>query len=102
MKIPTGEGNKIMHVSLKIGEGYLYGSNSSEAFGQHTVVGNNFSISVDANSVEEADRLFNGHSAGKVTMLINKTFWGECFGMFRDKFDINWMVNFDTNESKME
>lgn len=88
---------KIMHVSLPIStETVLMGSDTMEAMGQTTTVGNNFSISINATSKEEADNLFNGLSAdGKVTMPMNKTFWGAYFGMFTDKFGINWMINFD-------
>ena len=72
------------------------GSDSSDAFGQATIVGNNFTISVNTGSQEEADKLFNGLSAdGKVTMPMNKTFWGSYFGMFVDRFDIQWMVSFE-------
>lgn len=95
--MPESEGEKIMHVSLPISkETILMGSDSSEAYGQATIIGNNFSISINTDSTEEADRLFNGLSAGgTVTMPMNKTFWGAYFGMFTDKFGINWMINFD-------
>lgn len=97
--MPASEANKIMHVSLPISkETILMGSDSSEAFGHATVMGNNFSISINAASTKEADKLFNGLSAGgKVTMPLEKTFWGAYFGMFVDKFGIQWMVNFDEN-----
>jgi PhnB protein len=96
-EMPAAEGNKIMHISLPISkETTLMGSDTSEAFGQANVVGNNFSISINADSKEEADKLFNGLSAGgTVTMPMDKTFWGAYFGMFTDKFGINWMVNHD-------
>ena len=56
---------------------------------------NNFSISITADSKEEADKLFNGLSAGgKVIMPMSKTFWTDSFGTFTDKFGINWMVSF--------
>ena len=96
------EGEKIMHVSLPISnETILMGSDNSETFGQTTIMGNNISLSINAESKEEADRLFNELSSdGKITMPMNSTFWGAYFGMFIDKFGINWMVNFDTDESK--
>lgn len=96
------DGNKIMHVSLPISkETVLMGSDSSESWGQATVMGNNFSISINTESKDEADRLFSGLSAGgKVTMPMEKTFWGAYFGMFTDKFGIQWMVNFDENPMK--
>lgn len=91
------DGEKVMHVSLPISrETVLMGSDSSEAFGQATIIGNNFSVSINTDSQEEADKLFGGLSVGgKVTMPMSKTFWGAYFGMFTDKFGIQWMVNFD-------
>lgn len=96
-KMPEAAKNLIMHVSLPISEGHvLMGSDSSEAFGQSTIVGNNISVSINTQSEDEAHKLFNGLSAGgKVTMPLEKTFWGALFGMFTDKFGINWMVNYD-------
>ena len=97
--VPEAEGEKIMHISLPISkETILMGSDSSEAFGQATIVGNNFTISVNTGSQEEADKLFSGLSAGgKVTMPMSKTFWGSYFGMLADKFNIQWMVSFEQN-----
>ena len=93
------EGNKIIHVTLPIGDGsILMGSDSNSASGE-IAFGENISLSINAQSKVEADKLFNGLSAGgKVTMPMNDTFWGAYFGMFADKFGINWMVNFDENE----
>jgi len=95
--VPESEKNKIMHVSLPISaETNLMGSDSSEAFGKATVVGNNFSISINAAGREEADKLFAGLSAGgTVTMPMAVTFWGAYFGMLTDKFNIQWMINVD-------
>mgnify|MGYP002136112084 FL=1 len=94
------DGNRIMHVTLPISDGYvLMGSDSNSASGEVTF-GENVSLSINAKSKEEADKLFNGLSAGgSVTMPMNQTFWGAYFGMFADKFGIHWMVNFDKNEN---
>jgi len=90
--------NRIMHVSLPIGSSILMGSDTHPRYGD-VGFGDNFSVSVNAESREEADKIFNGLSAGgKVEMPINDTFWGSYFGMFKDKFGINWMVSFDKNE----
>lgn len=91
------DANKIMHVSLPISkETMLMGSDTSGEWAFNFIQGNNFSVSINAESKEEADKLFNGLSAGgQVTMSMNSTFWGAYFGMFADKFGINWMVNFD-------
>jgi PhnB protein len=64
------------------------------------VQGNNFSLSLTVYSKEETDRLFNGLSAGgTVTMPLADTFWGDYFGMFTDKFGINWMISFATEQA---
>lgn len=96
--VPASEGEKIMHVSLPIGQGtFLMGSDASEACGQATA-GNNFSISISTESEEEANKLFGGlSSGGQVTMPLDKVFWGSYFGMLTDRFGINWMVNYDYN-----
>jgi len=90
------EGEKIMHVSFPISaETVLMGSDTPESYGV-TAFGNNVSLSINADSREEADRLFTGLSAGgQVSMPMENTFWGAYFGMFTDKFGIHWMVNFD-------
>lgn len=94
-------GNMIMHVSLPIGDGtILMGSDSSSEWGHATNVGNNFNISINAKSREEADRLYAGLSReGKQTMPMNQTFWGSYFGMLTDKYDIQWMVSHDESNS---
>ncbi|HEX8269544.1 MAG TPA: VOC family protein [Flavobacterium sp.] len=100
--VSAEEASKIMHVMLPISsETVLMGSDSSDSYGHATVVGNNISVSVNTDSKEEAFKIFDGLSAGgKVTMPMEKTFWGAWFGMFTDKFDINWMVNFDEDPQK--
>jgi PhnB protein len=100
--IPDSMKEKIMHISLPISkETSLMGSDSSAEFGHATIIGNNFSLSVNAGSEEEAKKVFNALSAGgKITMPLDKTFWGAFFGMFTDKFGIQWMVNYDYNQEK--
>lgn len=90
------DANKIMHISLPIGkDSVLMGSDSNSVSGDVTF-GGNVSISINAGSKQEADRIFDGLSAGgNPFMPMNQTFWGAYFGMFVDKFGIHWMVNFD-------
>lgn len=91
--------NKIMHVGLPIGSTVLMGSDTGGDWASSFIQGNNFSVSVNAENKTEADRLFNGLSAGgQVTMPMADTFWGSYFGMFTDKFGINWMVSFETQQ----
>ena len=91
---------KIMHVSLPISkETMLMGSDTGGEWASSFKQGNNFSISITASSKEEADRLFKGLSAGgNVTMPMDTTFWGDYFGMWQDKFGINWMMSFNENQ----
>ena len=90
------EGNRIMHVALPISkETVLMASDTTSAYGDVTF-GNNFSVSINTDSAAEADTLFAGlSSGGNIIMPMEKTFWGAYFGMFTDKFGINWMINFD-------
>ncbi|MFL5743409.1 MAG: VOC family protein [Niastella sp.] len=98
-KGPAHEDNKIMHISLPIpGGGMLMGSDVPEQMGK-VVTGNNIQLSLTPSSKEEADKLFNGLSAGgQVTMPMADAFWGAYFGMCEDKFGIRWMINFDANQ----
>jgi PhnB protein len=91
------DGDLIMHVSLPISaQSVLMGSDVGGEWSRHTVQGNNIQLSVNAESQEDADRIFSGLGAdGQVKMPLEKTFWGAYFGMLTDKFGINWMVNYD-------
>lgn len=99
--ISEEEKNKIMHICLPIGkDSVLMGSDSNEASGSVTF-GSNVSISINTESKQEADKLFDGLSVGgNPFMPMSQTFWGAYFGMFVDKFGIHWMVNFDENPAK--
>lgn len=93
------EGEKIMHISLPISqETILMGSDTGGEWASGFIQGNNFSISITTDSKENADRFFNGLSkGGTVTMPMDNTFWGDYFGMFTDKFGINWMISYNEN-----
>jgi PhnB protein len=95
-------GEKIMHMSLPISqETMIMGSDVGGEWASSFKQGNNFTISVNAGSKEEADRLFNGLSeGGTVTMPLQTTFWGDYFGMWIDKFGINWMISFAIPQHK--
>jgi PhnB protein len=101
-KFPTHEQNRIMHVALPVGQGnVLMGSDTLESMGHKLLVGNNYSVSVDTQSEAEATRLFKGLSkGGKVTVPLEKAFWGAFFGMLTDKFGIQWMVSYDEKQQK--
>src|SRR5687767_3617088 len=92
--------DKIMHVSLPISkETILMGCDNLEAYGKATEFGNNISLSINTDSRKDADRLFNGLSAGgQINMAMGETFWGAYFGMLTDKFGIHWLVNCDLKQ----
>lgn len=94
---PEGLDDKIMHVSLPIGNGtVLMGSDAVDGFGPPFSAGNNFSIAIGADSKEELDALFNGLSeGGTITMPLADSFWGAYFGMCVDKYGIQWLFNYD-------
>lgn len=95
--LPTEFDEKIMHISYKINnETTLFGSDLVGDWAKNYQAGNNFSLSVNAESKAEADRIFEALAQdGQVMMPLSDTFWGAYFGSFVDKFGINWMVNFD-------
>ena len=92
------EENKIMHIALPIGKSVLMANDVPEVLGRTNENENRSKIIISAESKEEADRLFNGLSVGgQIEMPISYSPWGTYFGMFRDKYGIEWMVDFDTN-----
>ena len=95
--VPEKEANKIMHIALPIGNNsMLMASDVPEFMGQVNENENRTKISISAESKEEADALFNGLSAGgNVEMPIADSPWGSYFAMFRDKYGIEWMIDFD-------
>lgn len=95
------DGNKIMHISLPIGSSTLMGSDTGGEWAAHTVIGNNITISINADNQAQADEFYAKLSDGGVaSMPMNKTFWGDYFGMCTDKFKINWMISFNENAGK--
>jgi PhnB protein len=96
--IPEKEANKIMHIALPIGKNTLMGNDVPESMGRVNENENRSKISISAESREEADKLFNGLSAGgNIEIPIADSPWGSYFAMFRDKFGIEWMVDFAQN-----
>lgn len=95
-RLNDSEKEKLMHISLPVGKGNtLMGTDALESQGWKLNFGNNITLSIEAESKEEADTLFNGLSeGGKVRMTMADTFWGAYFGMLTDKFGIQWMVSY--------
>ena len=88
--------DKIMHIALPIGEdNVLMASDVLESLGQQLVQGNNVYVSVHPTTREEADRIFNALSEGaEIEMPIGDQAWGDYYGSLKDKFGVQWMVNY--------
>ena len=89
--------NNILHIALPIGTGsVLMGNYVPEFLGKVNERENRSKITITAASKEEADKLYNGLSAGgEVEMPIADSPWGTYFAMFRDKYGIEWMVEYE-------
>ncbi|MCL5028454.1 MAG: VOC family protein [Bacteroidetes bacterium] len=93
--VAENEAKKIMHIALPIGKNILMGNDVPEIMGRVNENENRSKIAINADSREEADKLFNGLSAGgNIEVPIGDSPWGSYFGMFRDKYGIEWMVDF--------
>jgi PhnB protein len=96
--VSENEANKIMHIALPIGKNILMANDVPESMGQVNETENRSKIAINAANRDEADKLFNGLSAGgQIEIPITDSPWGSYFGMFRDKYGIEWMVDFDPN-----
>lgn len=93
---PENELDKISHIALPIGKhDVLMASDTPSFMGTHNLEENRSKISISAENKEEADQLFNGLSeGGEIEMPISDSPWGSYFGMFRDKYGIEWMVDY--------
>jgi len=93
------EANKIMHIALPIGNNFLMANDVPESMGRTNENENRSKISISAESKEEAEKFYNGLSAGgQIEVPMEESSSGFCFGMFRDLYGIEWMVDFDPNK----
>src|ERR1700750_3232228 len=99
LPVEKKEENKIMHIALPIGKNSMLMANDvPEAMGRTNENENRSKIAISAETKEEADKLFNGLSVGgQVEGPIGDSPWGSYFGCFRDKYGIEWIVEFDPN-----
>ncbi|GJL95795.1 MAG: VOC family protein [Hyphococcus sp.] len=101
MGVPDAEKEKIMHVSLPVGEAVLMGSDTVSHQGEPPKPGNSFAISYSPPTKQDADIAFPKLAdGGSVSMELQETFWGSYFGMCKDKFGVSWMVNVDIGQPK--
>lgn len=97
--VPEKDADKIMYIALPIGKNLLIANDVPESMGRVNENEDRSKIAVTAESKEEADALFNGLSAGgTVEVPMADSPWGPYFGMFRDKYGIEWTVEFTTKK----
>ena len=95
MNVSGDDLEKIAHIALPLGGNILMGTDTIASFGQSANFGNNFSIALEPADAPEAERVFNGLSAGgKVQMPLQATEWAEKYGMCVDRFGVQWMVSY--------
>ena len=99
-KLSAEDAEKIMHIALPLGNGnILMATDALESMGQKLTFGNNFYLSVTTGSEQEADDMFSKLSdGGTVQMPMTQMFWRAYFGMFTDRFNIQWMVDYDNKQ----
>ena len=99
--IAEAEANKLMYIALPIGKhNVLIANDIPEFMGKVNESENRSKILASADSREEADKIFKGLSAGgNVEMPIDDSPWGTYASMFRDKYGIEWIVEFDPNNN---
>jgi len=93
--VSENDANKVMRIVLPIGTNVLIANDVPESMGRVDESENRSKIAITAESKEEADNLFTGLSqGGSVEMPMGESLWGTYFAMFRDKFGIEWTVEF--------
>ena len=88
--VPANWKDKVLHVTLQIGDKELLGSDSPPEFFKHP---QGMAVCISVDTPAEVDRIFNGLvDGGQATMPLEKTFFAERFGMLTDRFGIPWMI----------
>jgi PhnB protein len=101
--VPENEENKILRITLPIGENILIANDVPESLGPVNEQENRSKIAVSAESRTEADRIFTGLTVdGAIEMPMGDSPWGTYFGMFRDKYGIEWTVEYNSTLSEQQ
>ncbi len=95
-EVDKDEENKLMNIALSIGDNVLIGNDVPQFMGRVSEEENRSKIAVFADSRAEADHIFQGLSdGGSVEVPMTDSPWGSYFGMFRDKYGIEWTITFE-------
>ncbi|MEQ1500276.1 MAG: VOC family protein [Parcubacteria group bacterium] len=97
--VPENEADKIMRIALPIGNNVLLANDIPESMGRVNENENRSKIAITTQNKEEADNVFNKLSVGgTVEMPMSESPWGTYFAMFRDKYGIEWTIEFDSKK----
>ena len=95
MGIPEKDLDRIAHIALPLGPNNMLMGTDVVGDRPPVAVGNNTYIALEAESADEADRLFDGLSAGgTIEMPLQRTQWAEKYGICQDRFGVQWMVDY--------
>jgi PhnB protein len=96
MGVPASDLNKIAHIALPLGNGsMLMGTDVLKSMNMSLTVGHNFYITLEPETEQEAQSLFDALAAGgRIEMPLQKTQWAEKYGSCADKFGVQWMINY--------
>jgi PhnB protein len=94
-ELPEDEKDSLIHVEVEIlGGTVLMGTDMLASMGHELTVGNNVSINLEPDSLDEGYRLFAALSDGATDVSpLSKMFWGDYWGVLLDRYGIRWMVN---------
>ena len=96
MNVSDSDSDKIAHIALPLGNVNLMGTDVIDSMEQPLAIGNNFYITLEPESAEEAEAVFHRLSAeGTVQIPLKKEFWAEKNGMCTDKYGVQWMVSYE-------
>ena len=88
--MPPGWEEKILHATIRIGNQTVLASDTPPG---HSATRERFALSLEVESVAEAERVFAALTeGGQVTMAMVPTFWSPMFGMGKDRFGTPWIV----------
>lgn len=98
MEVPEEQKKKVMHSTLKFGDAVVMASDTMP--GYEFSPGSSFAVSINSTDMQEAETFFKKLSEGGTVMMpFEDSFWDAKFGMLRDQFGVNWMVNCPNNKS---
>lgn len=97
--IPENLKDQIMHITLPIGDSYLMGTDAPEEMGFKLNFGNNTYIMISPDSREQSKEIFDKLAeGGTIEMPLEDMFWGDYYGSLKDKYGVQWMINYNSNQ----